>query len=84
MKQLESLIEVEAVEDEAAIIMTFPKPHGYFEKNLNLISVRNASFSWSPDVEPLFQNVDFCVGPMARMAILGRNGCGKIHVWLFE
>jgi hypothetical protein len=30
MKQLEQLIEVEEVEEESELVITLPKPHGYF------------------------------------------------------
>lgn len=76
IKQLESLMEVEKVEEDSELIMTFPKPYGVFDRNENMISIKNASFAW-PDREPLFENVDFSIGAKARLAILGKNGCGK-------
>lgn len=77
MKQLEALMEVEGVEEESELVMRFPKPYGIFNANENLISVRDASFAWSEDQPPLFEKVDFTIGSRARIAILGKNGCGE-------
>lgn len=77
MKQLQNLNEVERVEEDSELKMHFPKPFGYFDQNENLISVQDVSFSWGPDEPKLFDEVDFVVSPRARLAILGRNGCGK-------
>jgi ABC-type transport system involved in cytochrome bd biosynthesis fused ATPase/permease subunit len=76
MKQLESLMEVEGVEEDSELIMRFPKPYGIFDATENLISVRDVGFAWSETSEPLFEQVDFVVGAKARIAILGKNGCG--------
>ncbi len=77
MKQLESLMEVEGVEEESELVMRFPKPYGIFSPTENLISVKDASFAWSEDQPPLFEKVDFTIGSRARIAILGKNGCGE-------
>ena len=94
MKQLQSLCEVEGVEGgESELVMRFPTPYGVFASNENLISVQDASFGWgstasssSSNLESsteadnlLFEKVDFVIGSKARIAILGRNGCGKWH-----
>jgi ATP-binding cassette subfamily F protein 3 len=80
-RQLAALCEVEGVEDESELVMRFPKPYGSFDSNNNLIAVESASFGY-PGYEGteqglLFSGVDFCVGCRARIAILGKNGCGK-------
>jgi ATPase subunit of ABC transporter with duplicated ATPase domains len=77
MKQLESMMEVEGVEEESELVMRFPKPFGVFDAGENLISVRDASFAWAEGGEPLFKDVDFTIGSKARITILGKNGCGE-------
>lgn len=84
MKQLESMIEVEGVEEDSELVMRFPKPFGVFDADENLISVRDVSFSWPTEAgeapqPPLFEHVDFTVGAKARIAILGKNGCGECY-----
>jgi len=81
MKQLQALTEVEGVEDESELVMRFPSPYGSFDPNDNLIAVNGAAFGYGEAVGGqgglLFSGVDFCVGCRARIAILGKNGCGK-------
>lgn len=77
MKQLESLVEVEGLEEDSELVMRFPRPYGVFGASENLISVQNASFAWAEGAEPLFENVDFTISSKARIAILGKNGCGE-------
>ncbi len=77
MKQLENLMEVEGIEEESELVMRFPRPYGVFGPNENLISVNNASFAWHEGQAPLFEHVDFTIGSRARIAILGKNGCGE-------
>jgi ATP-binding cassette subfamily F protein 3 len=76
IKQLEGLMEVERVEEDSELVMNFPKPYGVFDSTENMIAIKDVSFSW-PGQEPLFEKVDFCIGARARLAILGKNGCGK-------
>ena len=75
-------MEVEGVEEESELVMRFPKPYGIFSPTENLISVKDASFAWSEDQPPLFEKVDFTIGSRARIAILGKNGCGT-YVGIF-
>ena len=70
-------MEVEGVEEESELVMRFPRPYGVFSANENLISVRDAAFGWSDTELPLFEGVDFTIGANARIAILGKNGCGE-------
>ena len=77
MKQLEALVDVEGVEEDSELVMRFPRPYGVFDATENLISVRSAAFGWTEGEPPLFENVDFCIGSKARIAILGKNGCGE-------
>lgn len=86
MKQLESMMEVESVEEDSELVMRFPRPFGVFDAEENLISVRDVSFSWPTEAgeepqPPLFEGVDFTVGAKARIAILGKNGCGEWPLW---
>ena len=76
VKQLQALVEVEDVEEESELVLNLPRPHGVFDASEKLLAVRDVSFAW-PGGEPLFANVDFVVTPRARLAILGKNGCGK-------
>jgi ATPase subunit of ABC transporter with duplicated ATPase domains len=76
IRQLETLMEIEKVEEESEVVLRFPEPYGVFDTNENLISVKDVSFAW-PDEKPLFSKVDFCVVPRSRLAILGKNGCGE-------
>mmetsp|Transcript_25219 Transcript_25219/g.24139 ORF Transcript_25219/g.24139 Transcript_25219/m.24139 type:complete len:293 (+) Transcript_25219:379-1257(+) len=76
LKQLESLIEVEAVEEDSELVMSFPKPFGVFDRNEDLVKISKASFAW-PGEKSLFADVEFNVGSKARFALLGKNGCGK-------
>lgn len=75
-KQLQALVEVEEVEEESELTLSIPSPYGVFDQSEKLLSVANVSFAW-PDQQPLFQGVDFVVTTRARVAILGKNGCGK-------
>ena len=89
MKQLEKMIEVERVEQESELILKFPKPYCVFDDSETLLSVQNVSFGWmnittdeegnevKTPGEILFDHVDFTVHKGSRIAILGKNGCGK-------
>lgn len=77
MKQLENLMEVEGIEEESELVMRFPKPYGIFSPTENLISVKDSAFSWGDGQPNLFEKVDFTIGARARIAILGKNGCGE-------
>jgi len=77
IKQLEALVDVEAIEEDSQLIMKFPEPNGVFEDHETLVEVSGpAEFGW-PDQENLFSNVEFNVQAKARMVVLGKNGCGK-------
>ena len=79
LKQLEAMVEVEGVEVDSELVMHFPRPYGVFSAEEKLLSVSDASFAW-PGEESLFSDVEFLVTPKARLAILGKNGCGEIIV----
>jgi len=76
MKQLQALVEVEEVEEEADLVLQIPRPFGVFDSTEKLLAVQSVSFAW-PGCESLFSGVDFVVTPRARLAVLGKNGCGK-------
>lgn len=76
IKQLEKMAEIEEVEEDADLTITLPEPNGVFAENEKLISVMSASFAYEAQ-DPLFVDVDFAVNSHARLAILGKNGCGK-------
>lgn len=76
IKQLEKMSEIEEVEEDAELTITLPEPNGVFADNEKLISVMSASFAYEGQ-EPLFGDVDFAVNSHARLAVLGKNGCGK-------
>lgn len=76
LRQLEAMLEVEKVDEDAEVEIRFPKPSGVFDSHENIISVKDVSFAW-PGEKPLFTDTDFCVGPTSRMAVLGKNGCGE-------
>lgn len=77
VKQLESMIEVEMVEEDSEVVIHLPKGYGIFDDNEKLLGINDVSFSWTSDTPVLFERVDFCVQPRARIAIMGKNGCGK-------
>ena len=76
MKQLAELETVARVEEEPELHLSFPKPYSSFDDSVKLVSVMDASFGWTPE-NLLFENVDFCIHPHARIVVLGKNGCGK-------
>jgi ATP-binding cassette subfamily B protein len=41
------------------------------------ISVRDLGFTYDPDARPVLSGISFDVWPGARIAIVGRSGCGK-------
>jgi ATP-binding cassette, subfamily F, member 3 len=92
MKQLAALEPIEVPEDDENLVLKLPKPHGIFSGNERLLSIKGVSFAWPMHTEDdeaaktpvkeqyypaLFEDVDFIVQSRARIAILGRNGCGK-------
>jgi ABC-type transport system involved in cytochrome bd biosynthesis fused ATPase/permease subunit len=73
-----TVLEVEPIEDEVDVQITLPTPFGVFDKNEKMLGIADVSFKWNDaDKEPLFEGVDFVVKPRARIAIMGKNGCGK-------
>lgn len=65
--------EVEEVEEEEEVVLNFPDP-GSFDKDI--ITLEQVTFGYSSD-KLLLENVDLTVNVKSRIALLGRNGCGK-------
>jgi ATP-binding cassette subfamily F protein 3 len=65
--------EVEEVQEEEKVVLNFPDP-GSFEGDI--IRLERAKFGYSPD-KILLKDVDLTVTLKSRIALLGRNGCGK-------
>jgi len=76
MKQLAAMEEVEEIEDDPEVRLTIPNPNGVFDKNEKLIRIENVSFSYN-GTDYLFRDVDFSILAGTRIAIMGKNGCGK-------
>jgi ATPase subunit of ABC transporter with duplicated ATPase domains len=64
---------VEEVEEEDEVVLKFPDP-GSFEKDI--IRLEQVKFGYSSD-KMLLEDVDLTVNVKSRIALLGRNGCGK-------
>lgn len=64
---------MEEVEEEEEVILKFPDP-GSFDKDM--IRLEQVQFGYSPD-KVLLNDVDLTVNLKSRIALLGRNGCGK-------
>ena len=79
-KQLQQLMqeEAEAVMEDSELRITLPEPHGTFDPEAKLLSIQEVGFHWQgKEASPLFLGVDFVVQAGARIALMGRNGCGK-------
>lgn len=65
--------EIEEVEDDEEVVLKFPDP-GSFDKDI--IRLEQVKFGYSTD-KILLEDVDLTVNIKSRIALLGRNGCGK-------
>jgi ATPase subunit of ABC transporter with duplicated ATPase domains len=81
MKQLETLMEVEEVEEDSELVMTFPKPFGVFDDDEVLLSGTKMAFGYAGE-EELFRDVELVISAKARVAILGKNGCGMYVIYV--
>ena len=61
------------VEEDEVVVLKFPDP-GSFDKDI--IRLEQVGFGYSSD-NILLENVDLTVNIRSRIALLGRNGCGK-------
>ena len=65
--------EVEDVEEEEEVVLRFPDP-GSFDNEM--IVLEQVKFGYNK-TKILFEDVDMTVNLSSRIALLGRNGCGK-------
>eukprot|EP00537_Pseudo-nitzschia_pungens_P019192 CAMPEP_0172411862 /NCGR_PEP_ID=MMETSP1061-20121228/77609_1 /TAXON_ID=37318 /ORGANISM="Pseudo-nitzschia pungens, Strain cf. pungens" /LENGTH=908 /DNA_ID=CAMNT_0013148077 /DNA_START=193 /DNA_END=2919 /DNA_ORIENTATION=- len=65
--------EVEEVEEDEEVVLNFPDP-GSFDKDM--IKLEQVKFGYS-ESNILLEGVDLTVDLSSRIALLGRNGCGK-------
>ena len=61
------------MEEEEEVTLKFPDP-GSFDKDI--IRMEQVKFGYSEE-DILLQDVDLTVNMKSRIALLGRNGCGK-------
>jgi len=67
--------EVEAFHDAKAFTLTFPDPGGT-GRDVPVVRLDDVAFGYG-DLPNLFHKTSFSVDVSSRMALLGRNGCGK-------
>lgn len=65
--------EIEEYEEDEEVVLNFPEP-GAFDGNI--VTLDQVSFGYSPD-KTLLEDVDLTIDMKSRIALLGRNGCGK-------
>ena len=66
--------EVAEVEEEEDVILNFPDPGGF---DGDIIKLELVKFMYGDKTEPLLEDIDLTIGFQSRIALLGRNGCGK-------
>ena len=65
--------EIEEYKEDDKVELSFPDPGSF---NGNMVTLEQVTFGYSPD-KILLRNVDMTVNVKSRIALLGRNGCGK-------
>ncbi|KAL3787091.1 hypothetical protein ACHAWO_008571 [Cyclotella atomus] len=65
--------EIEEYVEDEEVVLDFPDPGGF---DGDIVRMELMSFGYTPD-NLLLQNVDLSIGLDSRVALLGRNGCGK-------
>lgn len=65
--------EIEEYKEDDKVELSFPDPGSF---NGNMVTLEQVTFGYSPD-KILLRNVDVAVDCKSRIALLGRNGCGK-------
>ena len=68
--------EIEAYEEDEEVVLNFPDPGGF---DGNMVSLEQVSFGYTSD-KILLEGVDLTISMTSRVALLGRNGCGKAIV----
>jgi ATPase subunit of ABC transporter with duplicated ATPase domains len=66
--------EVEEYQEDETVVLTFPNPGGF---DGAIAQLEQATFAYSDDSPALLQSVDLSIDSKSRVALLGRNGCGK-------
>lgn len=65
--------EIEEYEEEDEVELKFPDPGGF---DGDIVKLERVKFGYSPD-KILLNDVDLTISMKSRVALLGRNGCGK-------
>lgn len=65
--------EIEEYQEDEKVELNFPDPGGF---DSNMVTLERVTFGYSPD-RILLKDVDMTVDHKSRIALLGRNGCGK-------
>jgi ATP-binding cassette subfamily F protein 3 len=65
--------EIEEYEEEDEVELKFPDPGGF---DGDIVKLERVKFGYSPD-KILLNEVDLTISMKSRVALLGRNGCGK-------
>lgn len=65
--------EVEEYEEDEEVVLNFPDPGGF---DGNIVTLDRVTFGYSAD-RTLLKEVDLTIDMNSRVALLGRNGCGK-------
>ncbi|GAB1219559.1 hypothetical protein ENUP19_0118G0036 [Entamoeba nuttalli] len=73
IKMMEKMKEVSTVVDDAEVTLTFPDVEPL---DSNIVSFHDITFGYEPD-KILFKNLNFALNMESRIALVGRNGCGK-------
>jgi ATP-binding cassette subfamily F protein 3 len=66
--------EVEEYEEDEEVVLNFPDPGSFQE---DIIKLELVKFGYEGSTQPLLEDVDLTIGFKSRIALLGRNGCGK-------
>ncbi len=70
--------EIEEYKDDEEVVLNFPDPGGF---DSNIVVLDQISFGYTSD-NILLQNVDLTIDMKSRVALLGRNGCGRFKFGL--
>jgi ATP-binding cassette subfamily F protein 3 len=68
--------EIEEYEEDEEVVLNFPDPGGF---DSNIVVLDQVSFGYSAD-SILLKDVDLTIDMKSRVALLGRNGCGRFIV----
>mmetsp|Transcript_33748 Transcript_33748/g.100679 ORF Transcript_33748/g.100679 Transcript_33748/m.100679 type:complete len:851 (-) Transcript_33748:45-2597(-) len=65
--------EVEEYQEDEEVVLNFPDPGPY---DGDIVKLERVTFGYDP-AQILLKDVDLSIGQSSRIALLGRNGCGK-------